>query len=150
MIQVNTSSLLGALFFPDGVYAHRPFTIHVSYSIRSLALKGLFMHLFRCCKTDVRPPGPRRGRGWGGFSPPFFCKNKNKLNKKIFLHAFFFSPPLENLLRGPWSRKEVLDSVGQMATKRIPNQKCSLMWRESEIFPNPIFCSYKRKREKQL
>ena len=56
-MQVNTGSLLGALFFPDGVYVNGPFTIHVSYSIRSLALKGLFMHLSRGCKTDVRPPG---------------------------------------------------------------------------------------------
>ena len=37
-----------------------------------------------------------------------------------------------------------------MATKRIPYQKCSLVWRESKILPNPVFCSYKRKREKQL
>ena len=37
-----------------------------------------------------------------------------------------------------------------MATKRIPYQKCSLVWRESKILPNPVFCSYKRKRKKQL
>ena len=37
-----------------------------------------------------------------------------------------------------------------MAMKRIPYQKCSLVWRESKILPNPVFCSYKRKRKKQL
>ena len=57
LIQVNLSSLLGALFFPDGVYVNGLFTIHVSCNIRSLALKGLFMHLSRGCNTDVRPPG---------------------------------------------------------------------------------------------
>ena len=30
LIQVNTSSLLGALFFPDKVYENRPFAIRVS------------------------------------------------------------------------------------------------------------------------
>ena len=51
------------------------------------------------------------GEAWGGGGgggggpppppppPPLICKNKNKLNKKQFnkknfLHAFFFSPPL--------------------------------------------------------
>ena len=37
-----------------------------------------------------------------------------------------------------------------MAIKRILYQKCSLVWCESKILPNPVFCSYKRKRKKQL
>jgi len=52
----NTSSLLSARFFPDGVCVNGPFTIQAWYCVLTLVLKGLFRHSSRGWRTGVRPP----------------------------------------------------------------------------------------------
>ena len=85
---------------------------HISYTGWSICARVFTffysLDLF-CCLIIVKGgticQGPHRGRGWGGLTPPLFCKNKNKLSKKWFNRnngAKNTPPPylLKNLLHG--------------------------------------------------
>ena len=76
------------------------------------------------------PRDRAEGGAGGALAPPLFCKNKNKLNKKIFLHAFFFSH---------W-KKFLATEIKKAAIFLLPSRQLDMLLHPLRSAPVPLQC----------
>ena len=113
-------------------YCTLPISLYLYQNIHSIFVSHIF------CPAYLQNRDRAEGGAEGALAPPplLFFKNKNQLNKKyfnkkVFLHAFFFSPPTRKLTArslqkwksGVWSNFSYSRHVPMRRDNKIEKKK---------------------------